>query len=76
MQDRKCIYPKVEELMNAKGISYSYIAFKIGEDIHTVIRKLRGDRGMKLWEAIAMKRALKSDLPLEELFQEGRGLAQ
>ena len=65
------VFPEVTQLMEAQGMNYSYIAHIVGVDIHYVIKKLRGERMLKLWEAIEIKRALKTDMPVEELFREG-----
>lgn len=64
-------FPAVTALMEEQGMNYSYLAHRVGVDIHHVIKKLRGQRMLKLWEAIEIKRALKTNMPLEKLFSEG-----
>ena len=45
------------------------LAVATGLHEHTIYSKLHGDYKWKLDEAILVKEALKTDLPLEELFE-------
>ena len=58
------------EMMNA-GKRPTQIAREIGITAYTILRKMRGRTAWTLWEAIAIKKAIGSKLPLEVLFVEG-----
>jgi hypothetical protein len=67
-QTRTSIFPKLQSEINQKGMSLMYIADASGLEIHNLQNKIYGKYDLKLWEAIAIKEAVMSDLPLEELF--------
>ena len=60
----------LHEMLNAK-IRLFRLAKIIGVDHGTLAESMRGNRQWKLWEAVAIKEAIGSDLPLEELFKKG-----
>ena len=63
------IFPRLQSVINQRGFSLSYISDASGLEIHNLQNKLYGRYEMKLREAIAIKQAVMSDLPLEVLFQ-------
>lgn len=63
------IYPEIEKIMVEEHIKSSWLSLKTKITYNNLARKLGGEREFKLSEAIAVKRALKSDKPLEELFR-------
>ena len=67
-QSRESIFPRLQSVINRKGLSMTYISDASGIEIHNLENKLYGKYEIKLWEAIAIKEAVMSDLPLEELF--------
>lgn len=67
-QTRVSIFPKLQSEINRLGLSLSYISDASGLEIHNLQNKLYGKYDMKLWEAIAIKEAVMTDMPLEELF--------
>lgn len=68
-QTRISIFPKLQSEINQKGMSLMYIADAAGIEIHNLQNKIYGKYDLKLWEAIAIKEAVMSDLPIEELFK-------
>lgn len=63
------IYPEIEKIMVEEHIKSSWLSLKTKITYNNLSRKLGGEREFKLSEAIAVKRALQSDKPLEELFR-------
>lgn len=63
------IYPEIEKIMVEEHIKSTWLSWKTGITYNNLARKLSGEREFKLSEAIAVKRALQSDKPLEELFR-------
>ena len=63
------IYPEIEKIMVEEHIKSTWLSWKTGITYNNLTRKLGGEREFKLIEAIAVKRALKSEKPLEELFR-------
>lgn len=63
------IYPEIEKIMVEEHIKSTWLSWKTGITYNNLSRKLSGEREFKLSEAIAVKRALQSDKPLEELFR-------
>ena len=51
-------------------MTYCELADRVGITRQTMSRKVYGQRKWLLWECIEIKRELKSDLTLEELFKE------
>lgn len=51
-------------------MTYCELADRIGITRQTMSHKIYGQRKWLLWECIAIKRELKLDMPLEELFKE------
>ena len=70
-QTKQSIFPHVQGIINRKGLSLIYIADAAGLEIHNLQSKLYGKYDLKLWEAIAIKEAIGSELPLEVLFDDG-----
>ena len=68
-QTKKSIFPVLQSQINQKGFSLTYIADASGLEIHNLQNKIYGKYELKLWEVIAIKDAVMSDLPLEELFR-------
>lgn len=68
-QTRDSIFPRLQGEINRKRLSLTYIADAAGLEIHNLQNKIYGKYELKLWEAIAIKDAVMSDLPLEELFR-------
>lgn len=66
---RTSIFPKLQSEINQKGMSLMYIADASGVEIHNLMNKIYGKYELKLSEAIAIKEAVMSDLPIEELFR-------
>jgi len=62
-------FPNLAEIMMQKRLSCHAISLRTGIEEHTVLKSLRGQRELKLWEAIAIKNAVGSDLPIEKMFQ-------
>ena len=68
-QTRESIFPKLQSEINRKGLSLTYISDASGLEIHNLQNKIYGKYDLKLWEAISIKNAIFSDLPMEELFK-------
>lgn len=68
-QMRKSVYPVLQSVINRHGFSLTYISDASGLEIHNLQNKIYGRYDLKLWEAIAIKQAVMSDMPLEELFK-------
>lgn len=68
-QSRESVFHRLKSVINRRGFSLTYISDASGLEIHNLQNKLYGKYDLKLWEAIAIKEAVMSDLPLEELFQ-------
>lgn len=68
-QTRESVFPRLQSLINRRGYSLTYISDASGIEIHNLQNKIYGKYALKLSEAIAIKEAVMSDLPLEELFQ-------
>lgn len=62
-------YPNLDAIMQEKKITAFRLARMIGMDAHTMVKRLNGERQMKLDEALLIKSAVKTDLPLEKLFE-------
>lgn len=63
------VYPRIDQLMRKNKMSRTDLAVASGLSMNAVYNKLHGVYGWKLDEAIAVKQALKTDLPLETLFE-------
>lgn len=68
-QMRKSVYPVLQSVITRNGFSLTYISDASGLEIHNLQNKIYGRYDLKLWEAIAIKQAVMSDMPLEELFK-------
>lgn len=68
-QTKQSVFPRLQSVINRHGFSLTYIADAAGMEIHNLQNKLYGKYDIRLWEAIAIKEAVMSDLPLEELFR-------
>lgn len=62
------IYKKLAGVMAEEGISAQDLAKRTGMVYITLTSKLRGDRRLYLDEAVEIKKALKTDMPLDQLF--------
>lgn len=69
-QTKQSVFPRLQSVINRYGYSLTYIADAAGMEIHNLQNKLYGKYDIRLWEAIAIKQAILSDLPLEELFRQ------
>ena len=65
------MFPEVRAEMARKKITLFTIASdpRIGKSIGTVSKMLNGEAPISFDEAVAIKEILKSDLPLEKLFE-------
>lgn len=61
-------FPELKKIMVENHISCNWLGWKTGISHDALRRKLTGARELKLSEAILIKQAVKSELPLEELF--------
>lgn len=68
MNVSELLYLQVHIEMFMKGLSYGQLAYKLGMSYASVRRKMKGIHPITLDEALAIKKALGSSLPLEELF--------
>lgn len=64
------MYPNVEAEIARNGITKYNLAKKIGVTPSTLCLKLSGKSNILLSEAMKIKALLKTDIPIEELFQE------
>ena len=69
LDEESVAYPRLLKEIRAAGLSIPRVCRKMGVAQMTILHKLKGRREWKLWECIAIKRIIGSDLPLEELFQ-------
>ena len=68
----KFVYPKVAERISVKGIRVRELAEALDISANEMGRKLRGENGLWLEEAIKIRRALgEENMPLEKLFAKG-----
>jgi DNA-binding XRE family transcriptional regulator len=67
---RNILYKMLRKAIIDAGLTPCGLADRIGVNRQTMLNKINGNRKWLLWECIAIKRELKSDLPLEELFKE------
>lgn len=63
------VYPRIDQLMRRNKMSRTDLAVASNLSMNAIYNKLHGVYGWKLSEAIAVKQALKTDLPLETLFE-------
>lgn len=66
--NHKVVYKTLEMEMIRFGFITVSLAKKIGIKYATMARKLRGETGFYITEAIAIKKALGTDKTIEELF--------
>jgi len=64
------MYPNVRAEMGRKGLTILALAKETGIRYQTLAEKLKGKSDLTLAEAKNIKRALETDLSLEELFEE------
>lgn len=69
---KKWVYPVLQSIMKEKNVSVRSVAVKMGMCLNTLLKKLYGKTEIKLWEAIAIRKALEIDMPLENLFEKGK----
>ena len=62
------VYAQVMVEMLLRGIDSHALSEKTGISYPTLRRKLRGEGSIRIEEAILIRSALSSDLPLEQLF--------
>ena len=67
-QYRQSVFPRLQSIINRYGYSLTYIAEASGLEIHNLQNKIYGKYDLKLWESIAIKEAVMTDMPLEDLF--------
>lgn len=65
------MYKNLKTEMARAGMKRAELAEAIGVEYLTLSLKLNGKRDFKLQEAISIKRALGSELSIEELFAKG-----
>ena len=63
-------YPVLNAQIALSGMTRSRLAEAVGMHYNTLCRKLRGETGFTIDEAIMIRKALASSLPVEELFKE------
>lgn len=66
-----CVYPFVTYLMAKQGIDSLVLAKKAGIAYATLRRVMRGGTSLSFDDALAIKKALKSDADLEKIFEKG-----
>ena len=69
----QCKYAQLVIQMYLKGLSSRELAAQANMNYQTLRRKMRGDSPVTLKEALRIRTALGSALPLEELFAEKGG---
>lgn len=62
-------YKNVDKIMREKNISAHKLALMTGIQTHTMLKRLRGKTMIKLDEALMIKAALGTDMPIEKLFE-------
>lgn len=68
--ERSILYKTLRKAIIDAGLTPCGLADRIGVNRQTMLNKINGNRKWLLWECIAIKQELHSDLPLEELFKE------
>lgn len=68
--ERTILFKELRKALIDADLTPSGLADRLGVNRQTMLNKINGNRKWLLWECIAIKRELKSDLPLEELFKE------
>lgn len=63
-------FPKLRGVMAEQGVSVAALAEKTGIKYCTLSPKIRKVRPFTLSEAVTIKKALGTDMPIEELFRE------
>lgn len=63
------VYTCLMAQMYLRGMDSRELALRAGMPYASLRRKMRGDSSFKLEEAACIRKILKCDLPLEELFQ-------
>ena len=69
MDESRVQYKVLLREMHKAGMTPCQVAQKMGKDKYMVCRKMRGQKGWKLYEAFWIKEIIGSTLPIDELFQ-------
>ena len=64
-----CLYRRLAVEMYLRGYDLRKLSDSTGMEAYALRRRLRGEVSMKLSEAVAIRRALGTSVPLEELFE-------
>lgn len=68
MKYKQIVYVELYVRITRAKMSVKEVASKIGIEAHTIYRKMRGETEWKLSEAIAIKKLLGYNGPIEQLF--------
>lgn len=68
LEEEKELYPNVTKEMNRKNMTAEELAQAIGADLEELIEALRGEKDFTFAQASKIKKALGSELPIEDLF--------
>lgn len=66
------IYPNLDKVLEAKGVTWQELALKIKLPLQLLMYRMIGIYGFTVNEAKEIKNILEVDMPLEELFEEAR----
>lgn len=64
------MYPNLRAEIARQGFSLSDVAEKMGMTLSNLSKKLKGEITLSFYEAKRLKEIVKTDLPLEVLFEE------
>ena len=70
------MYKRLESELVFVGISKKELAIMVGVQYNTILAKFRGESSFTLDEAFKIKHILKSDLPIDVLFEKTESAAQ
>ena len=68
MSKRECPYDELRLQMVIRGVTSRELADHSGINYQTLRRKLRGESPVLLQDAVMIRKALKLEMPLEQLF--------
>lgn len=63
------MYPNFEAERARKGLTLEDLTNEVGGTVSALSNKLRGVSALTFSDAVALKKAVKTDVPLEELFE-------